>query len=156
MFLRVVAVITIVSAVSGLLNVILASRRRIQASMLNEALLEKRRRQRVIGWMVFWISTAAFLFLMIGHADPAAILLGLAIALAVVFPLAIIKGGLRLVSGEEATRPIAVARDTATGQKLGNIVGQLKEEKRGRIYKIRTTNGKVIEKPADTVTVELQ
>ena len=155
MFFRIVAVITVLSAVSGLINMILASRRSVSSTALNASVLEKRRKQRVLGSLAFWISGAAFLYLVIDHADPATVLFGLAIALAVVFPLVMIKGGLRLVSGEDAKRPIAVARDAATGESIGSIIAHTEHDKT-KTYKIRTKDGEIVERPADTVKIELR
>lgn len=155
MFFRIVAVITVLSAVSGLINMILVSRRSV-SSTLDRGILEKRRKQRVLGALVFWMSSAAFLYLVIDHADPATVLFGLAIALAVVFPLVMIKGGLRIVSGEDASRPVAVARDTVTGENLGAIIAQTKRDDGTTTYKIRTKEGQIVEKRADTVRIELQ
>jgi len=156
MFFRMVAVITVLSAVSGMINLILGSRRSVSTTLLSEGFLEKKRRQRALGGLIFWISSAGFLFLVIGHADPAAILLGLAIALAVVVPLVMIKGGLRLVSREDASRPIAMARDAATGESLGSIITEIKKGDGTTTYKIRTKEGEMVEKRADTVRIELQ
>jgi len=61
----------------------------------------------------------AFLYLVDRSCRPRHVLFGLATSLLpVVFPLVMIKGGLRLVSGEDAKRPIAVARDAATGESI--------------------------------------
>jgi hypothetical protein len=155
MFLRIVAVITVLSAVSGLINVILASRKSVSTTLLRQGVSEKKRRQRTLGGLVFWMSSAAFLFLVMGHADPASVLFGLAIALAIVFPLVMIKGGLRLVSGEDARRPTAVAKDAATGESLGLIITQ-EDDDETRTYQIRTKDGQIVEKRADTVRIEFQ
>ena len=158
MLLRIVAVFTFVSALSGLLRVIMVSRRRSSAPVPDAKLLRKTRRQRRWGWNVFWLSVSAFLFLVTGYATPVEILLALAFALAVFYPLTFIKGGLQLVSGEQGGRALAIARDPATGEEFGLVVGQLREPESDRItgYKIRTKDGELIERTVEAVVVDFQ
>jgi len=106
--------------------------------------------------ILFSLSTFAFLFLITGYATPVETMLALALCLAVIYPLTFIKGELRLVGRE--TRTLAVARDAATGERLGLVVGQLKEPQSGRIksYKIKSEEGALIEKTVEAVVVEFQ
>ena len=156
--LRLVEGLTILLALTSLLKVVYALSRRDSASVPRSVFLEQRRKQLLQGMVTFWFSTAAFLFLLTGYATPIEVLIALSLCLALAYPLASIKGGLRLVGGEEGSKALAVARDPVTGEEFGLVVGQLREPDSDRItgYKIRTKDGKLIERTVEAVVVEVQ
>ena len=154
MLLRIVAAITLSSALTGLLMILLGYRASGSIQFQPE-LIERRRKRRLQGSLVFWLSISAFVFLISRNFTPVEILFGLAICLAIAYPLTIIKGGLRVVSGHEATRPVAIAKDIATGVTLGTIVSKSKHGET-TTYRMVTTNGQILEKSADSVKIELQ
>jgi hypothetical protein len=153
MLLRVVAAITLSSALTGLLMVFVFSRLKASIDMTPE-LIEKRRKVRLQGSLLFWMSVSAFVFLISRNFTPFEVLFGLLICLAFAYPLSIIKGGLRLVTGNEPGRPVALAKDRITGENLGTIISQSGHGET-IIYRIRTKQGEVVEKSADGVKIDL-
>jgi len=156
--LELVEGLTILLALTSLLKVVYALSRRNSASVPRSVFLEQKRKNLLQGMVTFWFSTAAFLFLLTGHGTPVEVLIALALCLALAYPLASIKGGLRLVSGEEGSKALAIARDPGTGEEFGLVVGQVKEPQSDKIkgYRIKTKGGELIEKPVDAVVVEIR
>jgi hypothetical protein len=62
----------------------------------------------------------------------------------------------RFVTPRIRPRPPCIARDIETGESLGEVVGERREWSRGRIegFKIRTSQGDLIERSSDSITIE--
>jgi hypothetical protein len=155
MLMRIVLVLTGFSALAGLARVLIASKRGTQP---RGPYSEKQKKQRMRGSMVLWLSVFAFLFVLTGYGTPLEIVLALFLCLAVTLPLTFIKGQFRFVSPSDGLTGPSKACDIHTGERLGIVVGQLREDEseRATAYRIRTSSGDLIERAVDQVRIEFE
>jgi hypothetical protein len=109
-------------------------------------------RQKRFVSAVAGITASAFgLFcLFTGFSDPLETLAG------VMLMIALIEVFNRTWKREKWPRPICIARDVKTGESLGEVVEESREWSKGAIetFKIRTLQGSLIERSADSITIE--
>lgn len=153
MLFRIVAVFIFVLVATSGLDIILARRRRNDTLDVRSVLSKQRR--TLLAKIVFWVSTSTLLFHMTGYFAPVEILVILLLSLVIPISAIIVSTLLWSQSGE--LKGYAFARDRHSGEKIGVIVGNVNDPQSNKVlgYRIRTTDGSLIEKPTDSIMIDV-
>lgn len=149
-FVYVILVLGVIAGLAGMFSVLLwptANR----LDLLPEPERSIRRQKRVAGSLHTLSVSIGGLVLLLGHFAGA-----LETLLGVIIFRGVLEVGVRNWKPKPSRRPPSLAFDAATGRVLGEIVTETRNWSSGAIeaFSIRTTTGELIERSAETITVQ--
>lgn len=118
--------------------------------------VEQNRIRSLQGLLSAGFSAGALLFLFTGYGTPLEVLLALALCLGGNYLAIRLLRGSQLFGGEESGMTI-MARDAVSGEEVGFILGSVRANGSDiTSYKIRTKQGVLVERPADSILIDVR